>query len=368
MKSHLFRLFALLALIAMIVAPVSAQTPVPPVTDEVIDGKYSAVEPDEVISRDEPARYIVLFEGDSLVASQNKGNGLEVQSEASQNYLNVLAAERAEILANAEAALNRELNVRFVYDVVLNGVSVDLTPDEAVKLETLPNVRKVMRVTLEQPDTDAGPAWIGAPEIWDGSAVPNGIGADGEGIVAGILDTGINFDHPSFSDTPEDGFVYEWTGDYLGVCHPTTGDPDYVAACNEKLVGAYTFTTETLSPEDANGHGTHTASTVAGNYVTFDFMGVETTISGVAPHAQIIAYDVCDAGGCYSDGSAAAVQQAIINGVDVINYSISGGQSPYSDPVELAFLEAFDAGIFVAASAGNLKTGEPTTDGMVNHL
>jgi len=368
MKSHLFRLFALLALIAMIVAPVSAQTPVPPVTDEVIDGKYSAVEPDEVISRDEPARYIVLFEGDSLVASQNKGNRLEVQSEASQNYLNVLAAERAEILANAEAALNRELNVRFVYDVVLNGVSVDLTPDEAVKLETLPNVRKVMRVTLEQPDTDAGPAWIGAPEIWDGSAVPNGIGADGEGIVAGILDTGINFDHPSFSDTPEDSFVYEWTGDYLGVCHPTTGDPDYVAACNEKLVGAYTFTTETLSPEDANGHGTHTASTVAGNYVTFDFMGVETTISGVAPHAQIIAYDVCDAGGCYSDGSAAAVQQAIINGVDVINYSISGGQSPYSDPVELAFLEAFDAGIFVAASAGNLKTGEPTTDGMVNHL
>ena len=74
-----------------------------------------------------------------------------------------MATKRAEILANAEAALNHELNVRFVYDVVLNGVSVDLTPDEAAKLETLPNVRKVMRVTLEQPDTDAGQAWIGAP-------------------------------------------------------------------------------------------------------------------------------------------------------------------------------------------------------------
>ncbi|GIV65386.1 MAG: hypothetical protein KatS3mg046_646 [Bellilinea sp.] len=61
------------------------------------------------------------------------------------------------------------------------------------------------------------------------------------------------------------------------------------------------------------------------------------------------------------------MQQAILDEVSVINYSISGGKTPYSDPVELAFLEAFDAGIFVAASAGNLRT-EPTTDGQVNHV
>ena len=41
------------------------------------------------------------------------------------------------------------------------------------------------------------------------------------------------------------------------------------------------------------------------------------------------------------------------DGVDVINFSISGGTDPFTDPVELAFLDAYAAGVFVAASAGN---------------
>ena len=172
----------------------------------------------------------------------------------------------------------------------------------------------------------AGPTWIGAPGIWEGTAEPADLGTLGEGVLAGILDTGINFDHPSFSDTPQDLHVYNWVGDYKGVCASVGGVPAYASACNDKLVGAYSFTGEALSPEDADGHGSHTASTVAGNFVTFDFMGVETTISGVAPHAQIIAYDVCDPSGCYTNSSTAAVQQAILDGVNVINYSISGGR------------------------------------------
>ena len=57
--------------------------------------------------------------------------------------------------------------------------------------------------------------------------------------------------------------------------------------------------------------------------------------------------------GCFGSDSAAAVAQAILDGVNVINFSISGGAEPYSDPVELAFLDAYDAGVLVAASAGN---------------
>ena len=51
--------------------------------------------------------------------------------------------------------------------------------------------------------------------------------------------------------------------------------------------------------------------------------------------------------------SVAAIQRAIQDGVDVINFSISGGNIPYADAVELAFLDAYAAGVFVAASAGN---------------
>ncbi|HPA34048.1 MAG TPA: S8 family serine peptidase, partial [Anaerolineaceae bacterium] len=359
MYSKIFKVFALLVVISMIVVPASAQAPVPP-TDEVVSGKYQAVSPDDLISRDAPARYIVLFQGDSLVAQNGGAEGLDAKSTSSQAYLDTLATQRSAILADAEAALGRSLMVRHVYDVILNGVSVELTPDEAAALAAMPGVRKVLRDTTEYLDTDAGPAWIGATSLWEGTAVPDGIGTLGEGILAGIIDSGINFDHPSFSDTPADGFTYEWTGDYLGVCAPG-GDPEYADACNDKLVGAYSYTydapSDFVTPEDSDGHGSHTASTVAGNTVDLDFYGTPVTISGVAPHAQVISYDVCyptpSGGQCAGEDSVAAVQQAILDGVDVINYSISGGENPYSDAVELAFLEAFDAGVVVSTSAGN---------------
>ncbi len=76
-------------------------------------------------------------------------------------------------------------------------------------------------------------------------------------------------------------------------------------------------------------------------------------VSGIAPRAHVIAYRVCGAEGCYNSDSVAAVEQAILDGVDVINFSISGGGNPYSDAVELAFASAYDNGVFVSASAGN---------------
>ena len=57
-----------------------------------------------------------------------------------------------------------------------------------------------------------------------------------------------------------------------------------------------------------------------------------------------------------------AVNQAIADGVNVINYSISGGGSPYTDAVELAFLDAVNAGISVNASAGNSGPAAGTSD------
>ncbi|WP_295802229.1 S8 family serine peptidase, partial [uncultured Microbulbifer sp.] len=121
--------------------------------------------------------------------------------------------------------------------------------------------------------------------------------------------------------------------------------------------------------EDYNGHGSHTASTVAGNVLYnapyslpqlaevsdgldtgFDF----EMISGVAPHANIISYQVCyPEAGCPGDALVAGIEQAIQDGVDVINYSISGGVDPWNSSTELAFLAAREAGISVAASAGN---------------
>ncbi|MFG6201613.1 S8 family serine peptidase [Nonomuraea sp. JJY05] len=118
------------------------------------------------------------------------------------------------------------------------------------------------------------------------------------------------------------------------------------------------------SARDSNGHGTHTATTSAGGAVAdANPMGISRgPIHGIAPAAQVSVYKVCGAEGCFPSDSAQAVARAILDGVRVINFSISGGSDPYSDPVELAFLDAYAAGVLVSASAGNSGPGANTTD------
>ncbi len=129
--------------------------------------------------------------------------------------------------------------------------------------------------------------------------------------------------------------------------------------------GEYCVSSTACSARDSEGHGTHTATTAAGSPVaSAPVLGVDRgPVSGIAPGASVIAYRVCLEDGCFSSDSVAAVQQAITDGVDVINFSISGGANAYTDPVELAFLDATAAGISVNASAGNSGPGAapPTT-------
>ena len=95
-----------------------------------------------------------------------------------------------------------------------------------------------------------------------------------------------------------------------------------------------------------------------------DPLGVDRgAIHGIAPGAHVAVYKVCGAAGCFDTDSVAAVQEAILDGVKSINFSISGGNDPFTDPVELAFLDAYAAGVHVSASAGNDGPGPDT----VNH-
>jgi subtilisin family serine protease len=199
-------------------------------------------------------------------------------------------------------------------------------------------------------------------------------GYRGEGIVIGVIDSGINMQHPSFAEIGEDGYRHLnplGQGNFLGACNPSNPYHHPSIICNNKLIGAWTFdrnaqvsnsATNAPSPQDDNGHGSHTASTAAGNLLKdIEFEGVHySSISGVAPHANIIAYDVCGyyqngyySSNCLSGSILAVIEQATLDGVDVINYSISGGTDPWNDPIELAFLAARQAGIVVSTSAGN---------------
>ncbi|MFT2690911.1 S8 family serine peptidase [Clavibacter zhangzhiyongii] len=162
-------------------------------------------------------------------------------------------------------------------------------------------------------------------------------------------------------------------GVFRGTCE--TGDGFSADECSTKLVGARSYIAgrdatkdpigpqETRSPRDADGHGTHTASTAAGDAdvpaVIQDH--VLDTISGVAPAAKVAAYKVCWDGpdpavvtddGCQLSDIVAAVDQATADGADVINMSL-GLQGRAPDVEQRALLGAASAGIFIAAAAGN---------------
>ncbi len=161
-----------------------------------------------------------------------------------------------------------------------------------------------------------------------------------------------------------------------------TADLGPAFTCNNKLIGAYAKTatymasvgsngqefcnngTGVCSPRDSEGHGTHTTTTAAGDCVASAVLyGVERgPVCGIAPGAHVEMFRVCLAQGCFGSDSVAAVGQAISDGVNVINFSISGGGTPYSDAVELAFLDATNAGISVNASAGNSGPGAGTAE------
>ncbi len=154
-----------------------------------------------------------------------------------------------------------------------------------------------------------------------------------------------------------------------------------ISDCNNKLIGARYYVdgfgrnnldpTSHLSPRDDEGHGTHTASTAAGNYgvdpvIEGNDLGVDV-ISGISPRSYVAAYKVCWEGngvtapaGCSTADSVKAIDDAVADGVDVINYSVGSTTSQILGADGYAYLGASDAGVFVANSAGNSGPGAGT--------
>ena len=283
------------------------------------------------------------------------------------------------------------------YDTVINGFTAVLTAAQAAQLGLNANVAVVAEDQIVKPVTITTPVFLGltAPGgLWS-MTDPNGKALKGEDMVLGDVDLGIWPESPSYADHVDDNGVPTFNGGtlaygpppatYSGVC--VAGDAFVPAqACNNKLIGARYYSANLLagktmhwtgfnSPRDDlggatghGGHGDHTASTAAGNSkVSAIVAGVNMgQASGMAPRARIAAYKVCftyvnaaatDGTGsqnaCSQADSMLAIDQAVKDGVNAINFSISGATNTTNDIVEQAFYRATVAGVFVAAAAGN---------------
>ncbi|HXJ63174.1 MAG TPA: S8 family serine peptidase, partial [Actinomycetota bacterium] len=259
------------------------------------------------------------------------------------------------------------------------GFSALVPADQISRLLKVPGVVAVQRDKLNHLDSVQEPyQYIGADQVWPSiGGLPNA----GSNVTLADLDTGIWPENPMLADNgtipaPVNG---PYTCDFGDGVNPAYG-PDFT--CNNKLVGAHVdlvtylgalgaepdeycaSPTGPCSARDSEGHGTHTATTAAGDYVDHaPIFGIDRgPTSGLAPGAHVIAYRVCLSQGCFTSDSVAAVGQAIADGANVLNFSISGGRNPFSDAGELAFRDFYAAGGLVNASAGNAGPGAATAD------
>ena len=331
--------------------------------------------------------YIVQMIGDPVGAYEGEvaglpatrpqaGANIDLNSPAVNGYTNHLRQQQNDVAASVGA---RKL---YSYVYAFNGFAAEMSAADAAKLRQNPNVVAVTKNEMVTVDTSSTPDFLGLTAkkgLWAKlGGVRPGLGlprpGPGENIVIGIIDSGIWPEQPSFTDrNAANKFMYAPLAGWSPACE--TGEQFTAANCNRKLITARYFNEawggdagidalrpwEFNSPRDYNGHGTHTASTAGGNYGVMP-TGPATVfgpISGIAPRARIAAYkalwstvDASTASGQTAD-LVAAIDQAVADGVDVINYSISGTQTNFADPVEISFFFAADAGVFVAASAGN---------------
>ncbi|KAK7394855.1 hypothetical protein VNO78_15396 [Psophocarpus tetragonolobus] len=267
----------------------------------------------------------------------------ESRDNAVDTYLSVLSSVKGSYLEAKESMV-------YSYTKNFNAFAAKLSENEAKKLSAMDEVVLVFQNQYRQLHTTRSWNFIGLPPT-----ARRRLKVESD-IIVGLLDTGITPDSKSFKDN---GFGHP-PARWKGSCSHHAN----FSGCNKKLIGAKYFKadgnpdpSDILSPVDVDGHGTHTASTVAGNLVpNASLFGLANgTARGAVPSARLAVYKVCwSFSGCADMDILAAFDAAVHDGVDVISISIGGGNPSYvEDSISIGAFHAMRKGIITVASAGN---------------
>ncbi|KAG5034003.1 hypothetical protein JHK87_008913 [Glycine soja] len=247
----------------------------------------------------------------------------------------------------------------YTYKKVAHGFSTRLTTQEAELLSKQPGVLSVIPEVRYDLHTTRTPEFLGLAK-YSTLSLASGKQSD---VIVGVLDTGVWPELKSFDDTGLGPVPSSWKGE----CE--RGKNFNPSNCNKKLVGARFFSrgyeaafgpidekTESKSPRDDDGHGSHTSTTAAGSAVVgaslFGF--ANGTARGMATQARLATYKVCWLGGCFTSDIAAGIDKAIEDGVNILSMSIGGGlMDYYKDTIAIGTFAATAHGILVSNSAGN---------------
>uniref|UniRef100_A0A2N9FNH5 Peptidase S8/S53 domain-containing protein n=1 Tax=Fagus sylvatica TaxID=28930 RepID=A0A2N9FNH5_FAGSY len=247
----------------------------------------------------------------------------------------------------------------YSYNHVMHGFSARLTPSQLSEIEKSPAHLATYPDSFSKLLTTYSPKFLGLQKnsgIWPAASY-------GEDVIVGIIDSGIWPESESFNDNGMSSVPQRWKGK----CENDTLFSS--SACNKKLIGARYFNkgflamyshlsndTDFNTVRDDIGHGSHTSSTAVGNAVpdVSHFGYARGTARGIAPAAHLAVYKVLWRNKGSTIDILAAMEQAILDGVDIMSLSLTNNQTPYfQDNIAIASLSAIDNGIFVVCSAGN---------------
>lgn len=383
MFRHRLQALGLVVVLCMLVAPLSyAAGPVSLSADAPADLSNKAAQTSHRLIVELASPPLATWHKISSLA-QSAGGRLNVQSVAAQEYVNRLRAEQAAFVSTMETVLPAASVSTYIdehgtlvdatYQVVLNGMAIDVGDTDRDRarrvLAKLPGVKRVTLDYAHTPDVYTSTALIGAPVAWSDPAIGGQANA-GAGIKVASMDGGLHKDAPMF-----DGTGYDYPPGF------PEGGLGLMANNNGKIIASRTYfrTWDPPAPGDANpwpgtrgtSHGCHTSGIAAGNVVTGSYLGLEfPMMSGVAPAAWLMSYrvfynSITGDGSFYTAEGIAALEDIVMDGADVLNNSWGGGPGSLGgefDALDTALINAAQAGIFVAMSAGNAGPGLGTTD------
>ena len=258
---------------------------------------------------------------------------LEAEPTSRGGKLDLLRAERARFHARARLA-GVTLQERYAYSRLWNGLSVHMTADQIALLRSVDGVKAIFpvhTVTLDDvPGSNVTPDLFTALAMSGADVAQSTLGLTGDKVLVGVIDSGIDHDHPDL------GGCFG-VGCRVAIGHDFVGD-------NYDSNGSGTLPEPDGDPDDCSGHGTHVAGIIGANGV----------VKGVAPGVTLGAYRVFGcAGSAGTDVILKAMETAAADGVRVLNMSLGSSFAWPESPEAQAANQLVNEGVVVVCSIGN---------------
>lgn len=312
----------------------------------------------ETINPEQKVRVIIIMGGESIIETDNKAENSFVTAMRSSMMIGLQDVVTKNI--EEEVFDGTDLNVRYHYTWLTNAIAVEVPYG---KIEEIEEVSGVDSVILEptytiDPQTVSDGGMIGREDTWNA-------GYTGAGMKIAIIDTGLDYDHPSFADDPvltDTNATKDSVANIIPTLNATqlykntvleTLSSDDVWYSN-KIPYGFNYVDENLiidhDHDQAGEHGTHVAGIAAANKIG------DGKAVGVAPDAQLYIMKVFGTnGGAYADDLLAAVEDSLLLDADVINMSLGSpaGFTTESDEIDAIYSRVKQTDTVLAIAAGN---------------